>query len=181
VQSRNAAFPQIRFCDGARDRSRHREQEPGGFRGTALRVCQAVLAVWIRLRSRQPQKGARFLKRVAKAVEAAIERDEIEKIAMLARGGIRPLAGSAFAGIGAAQADEQTAAGRISHIADEPVAAFAPAIGEIVAAHRLGILRETAGQLGSLRYHGRLSRRCLVGDADERKAIHQRAEYCRGC
>ena len=92
-----------------------------------------------------------LLEHVAKAVEASIESDEVEKIAVLACSGISPMTGGPFAEVRSVQPHEQTAARCVPHIADEPVAAFPAAVREIVAAHRLGITRETACQLGSLR------------------------------
>ena len=87
----------------------------------------------------------------AKAVKIPIERDEVEKIAMLAGGGIGPFAGRALTGVRSAQPDEETAARRVPRIADDPVVALPPTVREIVAAHRLGIARETARKLGRLR------------------------------
>lgn len=62
-----------------------------------------------------------------------------------------PFAGSALAAVRPLQANEQAAAGRVRDIADQPVAALAATVGEVVAAHRLGITRETVGQCGGLR------------------------------
>ena len=45
----------------------------------------------------QAEEGARLVEGVAQAVEAAIERDEVEQIAMLAGGGVGPFAGGALA------------------------------------------------------------------------------------
>ena len=39
------------------------------------------------------------------------------------------------------------------HVADQPVAALAAAVGEIMAAHRLGIARETVRQFGGIERH----------------------------
>ena len=69
---------------------------------------------------------------------------------MLARGGVGPFAGGALAALRPAQADEQAAARRVRDIADQPVAALAAAVGEIMAAHRLGIAREPVRQFGGL-------------------------------
>jgi hypothetical protein len=43
--------------------------------------------------------------------------------------------------------DEHRPAGRIANVAHRPVAALAAAIGEIVAAHCLGIARETVSEV----------------------------------
>jgi hypothetical protein len=88
---------------------------------------------------------------VAKAIEASIESDEVEKIAVLACGGISPMTGGPFAGVRSVQPHEQAAARCVPHIANEPVTAFPATVREIVAAHHLGITRETACQFGSLR------------------------------
>ena len=107
-------------------------------------------AILWRCWSRQAQEGACLVERVAQ-VQTPVERDQVEQIAMFAGGGVGPFAGRALAGVGTVQTHEQAAARRVPHVADEPVAAFAPAVREIVAAHRLGIARETAGQFGGLR------------------------------
>ena len=65
---------------------------------------------------------------------------------MFARGGVNPFSGGALAAFWAAQANEQATAGRIAHVADQPIAAVAAAVGEIMAAHRLGLARETTRQ-----------------------------------
>ena len=64
-----------------------------------------------------------------------------------------PFAGRTLAGFRSFQPDEQRAAGRIPHVADQPVAAPAAAVGEIMTAHRLGIARETLRQFGSIERH----------------------------
>ena len=48
--------------------------------------------------------------------------------------------------VSAFQPDEHRAAGRVPDVADQPVAAVATAVGEIVAAHRLGLAREAMRQ-----------------------------------
>ena len=56
---------------------------------------------------------------------------------------------------GSAKADEQAAARRVVDVADQPVATLAATVGEIMAAHRLGIARETVRQVGGLSGHRR--------------------------
>ena len=90
---------------------------------------------------------------VAEVDKAAALADDIEEIAMIAGRGVGPFAGRALAGFRSFQPDEQGAAGRIPHVADQPVAALAAAVGEIVAAHRLGIARETVRQFGGVERH----------------------------
>jgi hypothetical protein len=87
----------------------------------------------------------------AARVEAAVECDEVEKIAMFTGGGVGPFAGGAYARVRSVETDEQTAAGCVPRVADEPVAAFTATVREIVAAHRLGLARETVCQIGSQR------------------------------
>ena len=86
-------------------------------------------------------------------LQLAIQSDEVEQIAMLAGGGISPFAGGAFPAVRSNEADEQAAAGRVPDVADQPVATPAAAVGEIMAAHGLGITREAARQVGGLRRH----------------------------
>src|SRR5579871_4972905 len=95
----------------------------------------------------QAEERPRFIERVAQAIEAPVEGDEVEQIAMFAGGGVGPFAGGAFAAVGTAQTHEEAAAGRVGDIADQPVTALAMAVGEVVAAHRLGITRETMSQI----------------------------------
>jgi hypothetical protein len=81
-------------------------------------------------------------------IKAAIECDEIEEISMLAGRGIGPFAGGAGTGVRAVEANIEAAAWRVRDIAGDPVAALAASVGEISAAHRLGITREAARQIG---------------------------------
>src|SRR5262245_66694708 len=73
--------------------------------------------------------------------------------AVLAGSSVGPFAGGALPAVGPCEANEQAAARRVRNIADDPVATQAMALREVMAAHRLGITRETAGQIGSLRRH----------------------------
>jgi hypothetical protein len=66
---------------------------------------------------------------------------------------VGPFAGRTLAAFRSFQPEEQGAAGRISHVADQPVAALAAAVREIVTAHRLGIARETVRQFGGVERH----------------------------
>src|SRR5262245_44021023 len=93
---------------------------------------------------------------------------------MLPRGRVGPFSGSTLAMVRAAQADEQAAALRVGDIADQPVAALAVSVREIVTANCLGIARETAGQVGGVRRHGCLltpppDRRCARSDSGPSK------------
>ena len=106
--------------------------------------------VWLRLRSWHGEKAPGFVGDVVEVDKAAALADDVEEIAMFAGGGVGPFAGRALAGFRSFQPDEHRAAGRVADVADQPVAAFAAAVGEIVAAHRLGIARETVRQFGGV-------------------------------
>ena len=97
---------------------------------------------------------------------------------MLAGGGIGPFAGHAFAGRRPVKADIKAASRRVGDVADDPVAALAVTIGEIVTAHCLGMARETLGELGGLGGHGysSLSRCRPIGDPHQRIAFHDGAK-----
>ena len=109
--------------------------------------------VWLRLRSRQAEKVPGLVGDVAEIGKAAALADDIEEVAVIAGRSVSPFAGRTLAGFRPFQPDEQGAAGCIPHVADKPVAALAAAVGEIVAAHRLGIARETVRQVGGIERH----------------------------
>ena len=90
---------------------------------------------------------------VAEIDQAAALADDIEEVAVIARRRVGPFPGGALAGFRSFQPDEQGAAGRIPHVADQPVAALAATVGEIMTAHRLGIARETVRQFGGIERH----------------------------
>ena len=125
--------------------------------------------VWFRLRSRQAEKVPGLIGDVAEVDEAAALADHVEQVAMLAGRGVGPFAGGALAGFRSCQPDEHGAAGRVPDVADQPVAALAATVGEIVAAHRLGIARETVRQFGGVERAS--SRRRPLGDARDRIAF----------
>ena len=111
--------------------------------------------------------------------KALIVPDEIEEIAMAARGGVGPFAGGALSGVRPQEADIERAAGRIVDVANEPVAALPAAVREIVAANRLGVLRQMAREVGDRARgeHGwSSSRGGAVDDRDERMAFDQPVE-----
>ena len=110
--------------------------------------------VWRRVRSRQAEKAPCFIGNVGEIGEAAAFADDVEQIAMLAGRRVRPFASGALAGLRSSEPDEEGATWRIADIADQPVAALSPAIGEVVTAHRLGIAREKVRQIGGLMAHG---------------------------
>ena len=87
------------------------------------------------------QEIARLVKGFADIVQAFVEADQIEKIAILARGRIGPAARSV-----AEQLDEQAFAARALDVAGDPVAPVAASGGKIGAAHGLRLRREAARQ-----------------------------------
>ena len=84
---------------------------------------------------------------------------------MLARGGVGPFAGGALAALGPAQADEQAAARRVCDIADQPVAALSAAVGEVAAAHSLGLACEPSRNTRDVPGHRFLQRKRPAGEA----------------
>ena len=138
------------------------EQATGGLRRSARRRLQ--LRSPDRLgRARQGEEGARLVERVAQGAKAAIERDQIEEIAMLAGRGIGPFAGSAGTGVGTVETDIEAAPGRVPDVARDPVAALAASVGEISAAHGLCITSEAARQIGGWAGHGGVLLKRLLG------------------
>jgi hypothetical protein len=151
VQSRNAAPAEIRLGERAVDRPRHGKQPPRGFRRTRRgRLNGATTFARLRLGMRQAEEGACLPRDVREIHEAAGLADDVEQIAVLAGGGVGPLAGRALAALRADEAHEHRAAGRVAYVAHHPVAALAVAVGQVVATHRLGIARETVRQFGSV-------------------------------
>src|SRR5262249_25100657 len=82
--------------------------------------------------------------------QAAVECDQVEQIAMLARCSVQPFSDCAPACLGSLQPDKQASAGRVPHVADQPVAALASAVREIMATHQLGLKGETTCQISGL-------------------------------
>ena len=109
--------------------------------------------VWFRLRSWQAEKVPGLIGDVAEIGKAAALADDIEEVAVIAGRRVGPFAGRTLAGFWSFQADEQGAAGCIPHVADQPVAALAATVGEIMTAHRLGIAREPVRQFGGIERH----------------------------
>ena len=110
--------------------------------------------VWRRVRSWQAEKAPCFIDYVEEFGKAAASTDDVEQIAMLAGRRVRPFAGSTLARFGSLQPDEQGAPWRVADITHQPIAAFSPAVGEVVATYRLGIARKTVRQIGGLMAHG---------------------------
>ena len=106
--------------------------------------------VWFRFRSRQAEKVPRLVGGVAEIGKAAAFADDIEEVAVIAGRRVGPFAGRTLSGFRPFQPDEQGAAGCIPHVADQPVASLAATVGEIMAAHRLGIARKPVRQFGGI-------------------------------
>ena len=68
---------------------------------------------------------------------------------MLAGRGIGPFAGGAGTVIGAGEPHIEAAARGVPDVADDPVTARAASVGEVMAAHGLGIAREAARQIAA--------------------------------
>ncbi len=126
--------------------------------------------VWRRVRSWQAEKAPCFIDDVGEFGEAAAFADDVEQIAMLAGRRVRPFAGSTLARFGSSQPDEQGAPWRVADIAHQPVAAFSPAFGEVVAAHCLGIAREAVRQIGGLITHGYAAARSAMRSSGNRSS-----------
>lgn len=126
---------------------------------------------WLRHQHRHAQKSPRLGERLAHIDVTATGRDHIEQVAMFAARGIGPFARPAARLTRRRQEKVKAATGRPPDIADKPVAAFAATVGEIVAAHGLGIFGEAARQFTGWTFHaGLLQRPCARADVD-RKAI----------
>ncbi len=107
-------------------------------------------------RGKLRKRRALFVRDIAEFEKATALTDDVEQVAVLAGGGIGPFAGWTLGQL--FQPDEHGTAWRIAGVADQPIAAFAPAIGEIVAAYRFGLARETVRQFGSVAGHHTASR-----------------------
>jgi hypothetical protein len=150
VQSRDAAIAQIRLSDCARNRLRHCEQPSCGFGRSHRGQWLPPVAIRRRFQSWQVEEGSRLVEYVAQTLQPPVQGDEVEEIAMLARGGVGPFAGGALPAVRSCEANKQATARRIGDIANDPVATLATSVGEVAAAHRLGITREAARQIGGL-------------------------------
>jgi hypothetical protein len=110
--------------------------------------------VWRWVRSWQAEKAPCFIGDVGEFGEVTAFADNVEQIAMFAGRRVGPFASGALAGFRSSEPDEEGAPRRVTDVANQPVAAFSPAVGEVVAAHRLGIAREMERQIGGLMAHG---------------------------
>ncbi len=89
---------------------------------------------------------------------------------MLAGRRVRPFASGALAGVRPSQPHEKGPPWRVADIANQPVAAFSSAVGEVVAAHRLGIARETVRQIGGSMAHGYAAARSAMRSSGNRSS-----------
>jgi hypothetical protein len=139
MESRDAAIAQIRFHDRAGNRLRHGEQPSCGFGRSHGGRWLPPVAIRRRFRSWQAEEGSRLVEHVAQTLQPLVQGDEVEEIAMLAGGGVGPFAGGAFPSVRSCETNEQAAARCIDDVANHPVATPATAVGEVMAAYRLGI------------------------------------------
>ncbi|BBB14043.1 dihydroorotase [Sphingopyxis sp. FD7] len=87
---------------------------------------------------------------------AAARGDDIEKIAMIAAGGIGPFASGPKTVGGARKANVKAATRRIMDVTDQPIMSLAASMGEISAANRLGIVGKASRDLRCRTRHGGL-------------------------
>ena len=66
---------------------------------------------------------------------------------MLPTACVCPLTGSALTAFWTEQADIHGAAARVVNVADDPIAADTPTVGEVLTAHRLGLARKAMCKL----------------------------------
>ncbi len=120
-------------------------------------AIELAFGAGLRVRAGQAQEAARLVGDVVEIEKAAALADDVEQIAVLARGGVGPFAGRAPSPT-VLEPDEHGAPRCIADVTDQPVAAFAPTVGEVVAAYRLGLAREAMRQFGSVARHHAASR-----------------------
>jgi hypothetical protein len=97
VQSRNAAFAQIRFRECAQNRLRHCEQTPRRLRRSGRNRCWFASEF---LSGRWPWKAQEppgLVNNVVEICQVASFANDVEQIPMIAIGGIGPLSSSTFA------------------------------------------------------------------------------------
>src|SRR5690606_26889289 len=99
------------------------------------------------LRTRQAEEAARLVGDISEVDEAQALADDVEKVTVFPRRRVGPLAGGPFPALRTEQADVHGAPACVVDVADDPIAPHAPAVGEILTAHRLGLARETVCQI----------------------------------
>ena len=97
-------------------------------------------------RARQGKERARLVERRAQGGRADGDAHDVEQVAMLACGGVGPLADRA----GRREAEEKRAPPRAARVAGDPVSAAPAPVGQVSAARRLGVARERGGDIGSV-------------------------------
>ena len=124
-------------------------------------------SAWVRFRlwPWQAKEAAGFVGDVVEIAKTATFTNNIEQITVFTCAGVGPFAGGAFTGFGSFEPDEHGTARGVSYVAHEPIAAFAATVGEIVAAHRLGIARETVRQFGGWADHGHAAARSAMRES----------------
>ena len=98
-------------------------------------------------RRRQGEEGAGLVEGGAKRPGADAVADEVEEVAVLAGGGVGPLAGRPRGGEGATNKDRPPGA---AEVAGDPVPALPAAVGEVAPAHCLGASGECRGEGGGV-------------------------------
>jgi hypothetical protein len=78
----------------------------------------------------QTEKATHLFGDILEMYQATGFADDVERIAMLTGGGVGPFPGGPLAEVDAVQPYKQGAARRVARVSDEPVVAFAAAIGE---------------------------------------------------
>ena len=102
-----------------------------------------------------------FGQKIGKAGDPGSLADDVEEIAMLARGAVGELASSARPRRGPGQPHEERAAGVVLKIAHDPVGSFPPSGGKVGATHAFGIFRQSADHIFGLGIHGSTTSACM--------------------
>ena len=111
------------------------------------------------LHGRRCEEGVRLGQRGAERSRAGGDADEVEEVAVLARGGIRPLAWNA----GGREADEERAPAGAANVTGGPVAPLLAALGQVAAAHLLGACAERGRDAGGGAHGADLGREARLG------------------
>jgi hypothetical protein len=135
------------------------QQTPSRLRRSGRRLWRSRISGHLG-RRRQAQESTRLIQRLAKPRMAAARGDDVEEIAMIAGRGIGPFSRRPTVSA-RAEPHIETSPGRVSNVANHPVMAFSAAVGEIAAAHSLGILPEASRYVGSWTAHAGLLQAAL--------------------
>src|SRR4029077_12528278 len=101
----------------------------------------------------RPEEAPRLVGDVLEVDQAAAFANDVEQVAMFARGRVGPFAGRAPGAFPALQPDEQGSAWRVADIAHQPITALATAVREVMSAHCLGLPGEAACKLRGISRH----------------------------